>query len=301
VTIAPAAPSPDEVKPAPQAPTSDGQPGKTWDRQRIAGVVALSVAGVLVGFLLFVAYFSALPQQRAQAALQTRFDTAVGDAEAPLGGIIAAGYPVARIDIPSIGVHQIVVEGTTADRLKSGPGHLPTSPLPGQIGNSVIVGHSIAYGGPFHDISSLKSGAKITVLTQQGKFTYTVKDRSRVNATDTKVFAAAADNRLTLVTSGDLFDSTRTVVVAKLVGKPAPAPGGRPATLLGVEEGLAGGGGAGPAILGWLEVALLAGVVAFFAYRRLPRASAWIITTPIILVALWLFYSAIARVLPATF
>jgi len=263
--------------------------------------VALSAAGVLVGFLVFVAFLSGLAQQRTQASLQAKFATEVKNAEAPLGGVIPPGTPVARLDIPSIGVHQIVVEGATADRLRSGPGHVPTSPLPGQTGNAVIVGHSLAYSGPFHDISSLRKGQRVLVLTQQGTFTYTVTTDRTVKATATGPLAATPDNRLTLVTSGDLLDSTRTVVVATLDGKPSAAPSGRPATLTGVEAGLAGGGGAGPAILIGLEVVLLAAVGAFFAYRRLPRASAWIITTPVILVALWLFYSAVARVLPATF
>jgi sortase (surface protein transpeptidase) len=46
------------------------------------------------------------------------------------------GDAVARLEIPEIGVNDIVVAGVTTRDLKKGPGHFPDTPLPGQLGNS---------------------------------------------------------------------------------------------------------------------------------------------------------------------
>ena len=45
---------------------------------------------------------------------------------------IAEGDPVARLEIPEIGVDVVVVAGVSVDDLRRGPGHYPDTPLPGQ-------------------------------------------------------------------------------------------------------------------------------------------------------------------------
>jgi sortase A len=54
------------------------------------------------------------------------------------------GEALARIEIPRIGVDDIVVAGVDTRDLKKGPGHFPDTPLPGQLGNSAIAGHPSA-------------------------------------------------------------------------------------------------------------------------------------------------------------
>jgi LPXTG-site transpeptidase (sortase) family protein len=54
---------------------------------------------------------------------------------------ILPGAPVARIEIPHLGLDEIVMEGVDGDALNSGPGHLPGSAFPGERGNSVISAH----------------------------------------------------------------------------------------------------------------------------------------------------------------
>jgi sortase A len=270
------------------------------DKTRLAGAVLLTLSALLAGFVVYVVFLSAFPQSRAQTGLERRFRTLLANTQAPLGGHIAAGTPVARLDIPSIGVHQVVVEGTTADQTRKGPGHLPTSPLPGQIGNVVMAGHALAYGGPFGDIGSLHRGAVIVVLTQQGRSVYQVSRHETFPSSDPAPLRATADNRLTLITSDDLLGSRREVVVAKLSGRPHPAPGGRPSVLAPAESGLAGGGGVGPALVLFLELLLVVSAATFMIYRRLSRPASYLITTPILLVAIWLLYSTMGRLLPAT-
>ncbi len=49
----------------------------------------------------------------------------------------------------------VVVEGTGADQLRSGPGHYPGTPLPGETGNVAIAGHRTTYLHPFYNLNEL--------------------------------------------------------------------------------------------------------------------------------------------------
>ena len=54
---------------------------------------------------------------------------------------------------------------TAREDLRGGPGHLIGTPLPGALGNSVILGHRHAWGGPFADLTKLRRGDLIAVET----------------------------------------------------------------------------------------------------------------------------------------
>lgn len=266
----------------------------------LIGSVLVTWAAVMAGFVIFVVFLSAFPQSRAQAGLQRSFATTLAYAEAPVGGNIRPGTPVARLDIPAIGVHEIVVEGTSADQLRKGAGHLRVSPLPGQAGNSVLLGHALAYGAPFGSIGSLRPGDLIHVLTGQGGASYRVTGHSTVPDKDTRPFQATRDNRLTLVTAADVWAGSRLVVTADLQGNPEPAPIGKPSALAPAEGGLAGASGGAGLVGLWSAVFLAVAAVTVLAYRRLPRWSSYVITTPIVLGSLWLLYATVGRFIPGT-
>jgi sortase A len=263
--------------------------------------VLLVLGALLAGFLLFVFVFSGLSEGRAQSGLQRRFEKALADGRAPIAGRIHYGTPVARLDIPAVGIHQIVVEGTTPAELQRGPGHLAVSPLPGEVGNSVIAGRRMAFGGPFSGINRLAKGATIDVLTGQGHFTYVVANRRLVPASDVKVFQATSDNRLTLVTAANLGATEREVVVADLRGPAKPFPAGRPTVLASADGGLVGQSRDLGGLIFWSVVLVLVAAGTVLAYRRMPRWSGYLATTPVIVLVAWLVYENLARVLPATF
>ena len=81
-----------------------------------------------------------------------------------------------RIDKIGLGTGDpaAVIEGVDVDDLRQGTGHYPTTPLPGQEGNSAIAGHRTTYGHPFGDLDQLAKGDTIVVQTLQGTFTYIV-------------------------------------------------------------------------------------------------------------------------------
>ena len=59
----------------------------------------------------------------------------------------------------------VVVEGTSSSDLLEGPGHLRDSPLPGQLGESIVMGKSATAGAPFGGIARLRKGDVINVTT----------------------------------------------------------------------------------------------------------------------------------------
>ncbi len=138
------------------------------------------------------------------------------------------GEAIARLRIPSIGVDEIVVEGTDVDDLRKGPGHYSRTPMPGQPGNVSIAGHRTTYGAPFGDIGNLRPGDRIHIQTVQGDFEYEVlaqggptKGNLIVTPDRVDLLADLGDNRLTLTSCHPRFSSRqRIVVAAKLIGDP---------------------------------------------------------------------------------
>lgn len=68
-----------------------------------------------------------------------------------------------------------VVSGVRVSDLKTGAGHMPDTPLPGQPGNAVISGHRTTYGQPFHELDTLTPGDRIEVETALGTHVYAVR------------------------------------------------------------------------------------------------------------------------------
>src|SRR5690242_11811319 len=104
---------------------------------RIAGNVFIVLGLTIASFAVYEVVGTAAITHRAQARLAPPFDPQLR-ANAPAVPAVVRPprerAPVARIRIPSIGVHLIVVQGVTLDDLAMGPGHYPQTPLPGQQG-----------------------------------------------------------------------------------------------------------------------------------------------------------------------
>ena len=133
-----------------------------------------------------------------------------------------AGIPFGFITMPTIGVEDVVVyEGVDRETLTNGPGHMPSTPLPGQPGNAVLSGHRTTYGRPFHDLDLLKVGDEVRVRTRIGVHTYEVRDIFVVEPTDVWVADPRGGGWLTLTTCEPKFSSRqRLVVQAEMVDGP---------------------------------------------------------------------------------
>jgi sortase A len=175
---------------------------------------AAAVLAIVVVTIIFIEYPVAQTWERArQHELLTAFQT-------PHKGVRTGG-PAALLQIPAFKSTIIVVEGDAPAQLRSGPGHVPGTPLPGHRGNSIIVGRHTAWGGPFGKISTLKHGGPtpnhLDVQTKIGTkpIVYTVVSVKHVSSNDTTLTAQTKDYRLTLITSaGGLLSHDRVVVQA---------------------------------------------------------------------------------------
>jgi LPXTG-site transpeptidase (sortase) family protein len=106
----------------------------------------------------------------------------------------AAGKPLAVLDIPKIRLdNKVVIEGVGRDELRKGPGHVPSTVLPGQDGTFGVSGHRTTYGAPFYRLNELTKGDTITVVTREAIYTYTVTRTAIVRPTDTQVLDNVKD------------------------------------------------------------------------------------------------------------
>ncbi|MBV9412332.1 MAG: class E sortase [Acidimicrobiia bacterium] len=278
-------------------------------RRVVAGVGrALIFLGVLI--LLFVAYQlwgTGISEARDQKDLRNQFKTAQQAPPPPSSTPTTLpptpeGDAVAIIDIPKINVNKAVVEGVGTEDLKKGPGHYPSTPMPGQKGNAAIAGHRTTYGHPFYDLDALKPGDDIFVSTRQGKFQYKVDHSMTVDPHDVSVLDPTPDNRLTLTTCTPRFSAAqRLIVVSELVGPAVEAPPPAPTSPVKVlaKAGLSGTQAAKAPAIQWGLLAAVAFFATWYFARRWRRWPAYIIGTPIFLFILFFFFENVARLLPA--
>lgn len=131
------------------------------------------------------------------------------------------GEGFAFLRIPKLGMEEVVFAGVDRDTLRSGPGHMTGTPLPGQPGNAVLSGHRTTYGRPFYDVDLLEPGDRIEVETALGTHVYEVREMDIVLPTDVWVAGHRPGAWLTLTTCHPKFSAReRLIVWAELVSGP---------------------------------------------------------------------------------
>lgn len=201
-----------------------------------AGIVILADAAVTLAWKEpLSAVYGSLQQSQARKELDAareRFldDRAVRAAHeetderkraARLAGIYAKqihdGEGIGRIEIPAIDLDAVVVQGTDTADLQKGPGHYPTSALPGQGKTVAIAGHRTTYLAPFRDIASIAEDDEIVLELPYGTFSYRVIETDVVDPTDVGVVDDVGSERLVLTACHPLYSAAqRYVVTARL-------------------------------------------------------------------------------------
>jgi sortase A len=267
-------------------------------------VLFLSIVAVFFG--VFAYGLSGLQEQRSQHQLYAVFRGLL-DPSSPIapsvGGAIPAGTPVALIDAPRAGLHDVVVvEGTSPADLLAGPGHLRSSPLPGQSGESILLGRSSTAGAPFRQITQLRRGDVVTVRTGQGKFRYMVKGHLAPGSRPPTI--RSDDSLLVLGTSagaGTLDGLTASHLVyvdAELQGKALPLQPHQPRSVSSDELPGHSDPGAWPLAAVWLLVLLLASAATWWLWARWGLLRTWLIGAPVLLGILWALANEGMRLLP---
>jgi sortase A len=257
--------------------------------------VTISLLAVLVlGFFAYLYGLSGISEQRAQSTLYKTFAGQLSQAIAPTGPT-TEGAPVAILSIPAIGVHDlVVVEGTSAEDLTHGPGHLRATVLPGQYGVSVIYGRNVSYGGPFAHLMDLRRGDRIKVTTSQGTATYVVESFG------TRAHPAPdpTANRLLLQTGdSEGYPSGWAQVSADLWSTPQQTPTTWP-SVSAPELPLAGNPAALLPLLLWAQALLLVSVGGSLAAYHWSRWGALLCTAPVTLALVWSVYENLSLLLP---
>lgn len=255
-------------------------------------IAATMAAGLLlVGFAGYLGIGSGVRHERDQSTLYKTLRGDLRHATVPVHQPIAPGAPVALLQVPRLGLTEVVVEGTAAAQLALGPGHRRDTPLPGQLGVAVLAAHRSSYGGPFRHIDTLRAGDPIDVTTGQGSFRFTVDAVERTGQPQQVLAASTA--RLLLVTRG-------VEVAATLLRYPVAGIGAAPA----IDAAEVPGHRDDAALVGlllWSQVLLAVGVGAAVAWLRTPHAVIWLVGTPVALLALLHVYAdAAASLLPNT-
>jgi sortase A len=130
---------------------------------------------------------------------------------------IKTGDAIGQIEIPKIGHTYNVVQGDQTSQLEDGPGHYPSTALPGMGQTVGIAGHRTTYLAPFRFINELHRGDRIYVTMPYGKFTYVVQKQQIVQPTDVWVVNNVGYDRLVLSACNPIYSaSQRIIVFAKL-------------------------------------------------------------------------------------
>lgn len=217
---------------------------------RGVGQTLITFGVVVLLFCVYELWFTNLvtarEQDRLGDALRRTWAEAPRTASQPGGAPerVPLGTGFAVLHLPSLGEDgdpKVVVEGVGTEDLKKGPGHIPGTAAPGQLGNTVISGHRTTYGAPFADLDRLRPGDAVVVETRDSWFTYTVRGTQIVAPSAVEVTypvpgdADAVPTRrlLTLTTCHPRYSAKQRLVVSAELTATTAQSDGPPAALTG--------------------------------------------------------------------
>jgi sortase A len=257
---------------------------------RLGGQVLGIIAVLALSFLVELTLLGNLRHDRDQAQLAAEFRIQLAQQTAPVGPLdeahkaLAAGAPVALLEIPRLGLREAVVEGSSSGTLISGPGHRRDTPLPGQVGTSVIVGRRATYGRPFGSLAELHTGDQITATTGQGRHSFTVLG-VRHAGDPLPPALAQGHGRLTLVTTdGPALQPTDVLRVdADLVSPAQSRPAQLPSAALPAADALmAGDSSVLLNVVGWSMLLVGTAIATVWVRFRTGLWQAWVIGLPVL-------------------
>lgn len=166
---------------------SSAEPDETGNADRAAATESASATDTLPGD---VRTESPSPSQTAKLDAAGRAGSSSNTAE-PL-------TLIGRILVPRLQLSAMVREGVEDETLRRAVGHIPSTALPGQVGNVALAGHRDTF---FRKLRDIRKTDKIVVSTLKGNYDYEVESLKIVNPKDVSVLRALPGEQvLTLVT-----------------------------------------------------------------------------------------------------
>jgi len=167
--------------------------------------IVMGIAIVAVPFLL-----RAQEQQRAEQYMD-QLEEDEDEASKKTGSRKKEASPyleegaIGIVEIPGLKIKYPVFEGTGAEQLNEGIGHMESSAHLCENGNCVLAGHNGSRRGTFFtNLSSVKVGTEVKVTTKAGVMhSYTVEEMRVVNPYEEWVMEESDTEVLTLFTCAD--------------------------------------------------------------------------------------------------
>lgn len=192
-----------------------------------AGLVVLADAGVTLLWEEPVsAAYGSLQQGRAAdelSDLESSFATEVqgADNDAARARVLAGrfenqierGDAIGRIEIDSVGIDFVLLNGTDTATLQKGPGRYPQTQLPGLGSTTGIAGHRTTYQAPFRKINEIDDGDEIRVELPYGVFTYEVQKHEIVDPSEVEIVEGVGYDRVVLTACHPLYSAAQRYAV----------------------------------------------------------------------------------------
>ena len=187
------------------------------------GELLITAGLVLLLFVVYELYGTNLYTDRQQSQLLEEIEEKWRRPVAVAGEVPGVGI----LYIPRLGggYKKVIVDGVGRDDLKKGPGHIPTTAQPGELGNFVVSGHRTTYGAPFSKLDELRPDDAIVVETRDQWFVYRMTEQRVVAPSAIEVTypvpgqldAEPTERLLTLTTCNPKYSArTRLIVHARL-------------------------------------------------------------------------------------
>jgi sortase A len=205
---------------------------------RVSGEILITLGVLVFGFMAYMYWGTAVREDSAQRTFDNELGQQWSGADQSLAVLtspdaLTLGKPFALIRIPAFGKKWqfAVVQGTGTPQLALGPGHIPGTALPGQLGNFAVAGHRVTAGNPFWSVPSLRSGAMVYVETVAGTYEYQVTGKPEwVSPSDTAMLApvpgspgvAPRRRLISLITCDPPWTGTNRVIVTGVLVRTLP-------------------------------------------------------------------------------
>ena len=175
----------------------------------LIGILALGYVGFVLGYSkLYQVYLNRqfeqeLKMARPPAGTDQKPPASTvppAPSEAARARVVSAvpeGSLLGRIEIGTIGLSAMILEGTNTKTLGRAVGHIPRTTLPGHQGNVAIAGHRDTF---FRGLRNIQKDDEITLTTLNGTDRYRVDSTQVVEPEDIWVLDHSDESILTLVT-----------------------------------------------------------------------------------------------------
>jgi len=226
----------------PRASTSGGSEASVRKLLRGAGWTFIGTGCFVLYFLVYQLWGTNLTTGREQSNLrhslqrewtgQAPGTSKLGAGALPVPRTPALGKALGVIEIPKIQLEKVIVQGADPEQLAKGPGHVPSTIMPGQPGTFAISGHRTTHGAPFYRLNELSKGDTITIVTRYAIYTYRVSRLQVVAPTAIDVLdnVRAPDGKLksqlVLTTCNPRFSAAQRLIVFGDLSHSAPNTGG---------------------------------------------------------------------------